>query len=1428
MKRVFYGITGFAIVLVSFLIYQLFIFPNQKHIFHTYAAGMFGTDTNLVVPPREGIRGTETYPFVILEIVPYEGYAEIGYMIEGAEPVAWDKMKFDNESANLAASVVPSIQVVNGSNTDTIKSVSIAWGPEYAFDIAEGEVIGTNESLGHWKVAGTERQYGYFQKVNAEEGNFIQELNGTLYSYTEVDEGEGNYLWIPYEKNEPDITKVTDHNSNQVHTYRERTKYQRYRNYYTHRPFFLMNTLSLTEEQAKNYKVRVITMTPEQLNNPVNYPWIERADLISISPKEHVGGVKGIFERCYPEKKVSNPAINFSENDLNWEVIERIIRKAAQNNSHYAPVLFDVTVYNDKGYGGSDITVRKKYSTGQSVNLTEKGVLTNVAKLYMIMQQMRPEKFVQDYLETGLVVSIPMKNSSGAVIQSGTVPFTTGYFKEVASSPVTASSYYSKGNADSAAVWNLYTLLPYHMFPNNHGYDWHSWDIGWKQVGIENYRVIVDGGASNKSIRNSFLSYNGDNSLNQILLSSNMGYNKYTKEAFDYYNLSSGSITPASGIYYLLSKSPVTYDNHLIRILEIEPFNDFIWDGTRQAWNVVNNTSNGSAYARAYYKKFIPNYRGNISITTMTSSEFIGKIEDLNNSYDMILFGLRDGSTKESTPFSRYNESDLYGKLYLHNGDIIKQGNNKLKGLPDTNSDNKYRFSGNDITEMKYKELIDFMEAGKAVVLDTGFYTDSERTAVNTTKIAKDSYIYDLAYLNRKGQTHAGLFYADDTITSRLEAMLGEDYVSIVFGNKEATIPPADWYPLIYRDKSKSEYSGLDDVDIFINGVNSSFRTLQYKFYIDSDRGASEEYTVKLYIDLNADGKYDEIENVDNLVIVNDSGTKIDHNKLKGDTNYKITRKLEEDYFGVLPWKLEIKSNTNDSIRDSHINYCALKTAEKIVLNILQIKADANNNVDLSTHTIFKQYIQDLNDYELNIKTWTVTQFTNLVKNGAYRYILKDDDDDHSVVNLGRVEADFDDDGDGYYDFDMVIIGFADCFTDIGHENALKNINDFIEEGKTILFTHDTTSFVNREKGNGPGQYSDNDFWGYGLNRYFRDILGMDRFGATMTSASTRADEGKDYTSESSNGTKSYSGYIQGYSNMILNRYKESGYRGSHYYVNSVGNFENAFKTTKVSNVNHGQITKYPYEIDNNFTVATTHAQYYQLDMEASDMVVWYALSDNQNGKGLYSATPNDVRNNYYIYNKGNVTYSGVGHAQMTDHMEVKLFVNTMIAAYSATAKAAKIDVINRNSSTDASGKSYVYVDYDIYNTDLAIGSEVKDGGRYQQVKYKFTENNIIFNKKVTVAYYEVVETVNGDGSITKTDQLIHLTSRYVRDDNEVSTFHSGNEYYIMLPLSDLNDSNQSKSYKIKTTIQYGKLQDKFMVSEKEFVLMRRGLFDLD
>lgn len=103
-----------------------------------------------------------------------------------------------------------------------------------------------------------------------------------------------------------------------------------------------------------------------------------------------------------------------------------------------------------------------------------------------------------------------------------------------------------------------------------------------------------------------------------------------------------------------------------------------------------------------------------------------------------------------------------------------------------------------------------------------------------------------------------------------------------------------------------------------------------------------------------------------------------------------------------------------------------------------------------------------------------------------------------------------------------------------------------------------------------------------------------------------------------------------------------------------------------------------------------------------TDVVVWYTLTGGEGNSKAYSLSPRDVRNNYYIYNKGNITYTGMGHNATRDmnnaytEDEAKNFLNTIIAAYQAGKRTPEITTLDR-------GGNETDIIYNYYD-DLIIG----------------------------------------------------------------------------------------------------------------------------
>lgn len=167
--------------------------------------------------------------------------------------------------------------------------------------------------------------------------------------------------------------------------------------------------------------------------------------------------------------------------------------------------------------------------------------------------------------------------------------------------------------------------------------------------------------------------------------------------------------------------------------------------------------------------------------------------------------------------------------------------------------------------------------------------------------------------------------------------------------------------------------------------------------------------------------------------------------------------------------------------------------------------------------------------------------------------------------------------------------------------------------------------------------------------------------------------------------------------------------------------FGGPIQTEEVDLVNSGLLTQFPLNIEqaqySAMRVATTHSQYYTLDLEDEEVVNWYNLKAN-------SLTPGDSWNNYYTYSKGNITYSGTGHTYGTGgsdfpDWEKQVFVNTIYRGFTGANHAPVLDVItpvNYSSSTNNYIASYeptinvryTATDYDLTDTNLTTNVTIK------------------------------------------------------------------------------------------------------------------------
>lgn len=1396
-------------------------------------------------PERE--LGSKENPFIILEIVPYRGMGQIGYIVGGQEPVdislsTYEKPLWGPINAFAYGAFTPVKKDILSPNDMSVSNWANRWS---------------------WILETKNNQTGYFKKVTDKSGLYNKVVTGNTTNFVKNKEGKADYIWVTAENKEG---TPTDYNADIVwlSNYKLEVSYWKPSNdwMFVNTEIFKKQVLLLPEDQIDNYHVRVVTITPSELNknvekfskyydlsqNGINNKVISgptangeidligNADLISISPKAHAGAsaVVDLWENYGRDKSGKSTNSNrynakFADNDISWQTAMELFMKIGVVEDD-AALIYDIT------------NITSPQDTSKSVNgpvlPNEKatGYMQNIYKLCLLLRQRNP---VTTY-------NLLMNTNGGTITPNIWVTTVNG--------KTTGSYNHSSLNQDSKLYWSEYTFLPY--YPDGTVPGWLSQDK-YRAYLLDNDILVswIAGSAHSAVIRNTY-SYNGDSSVVQNFITAfNINDNTYTtydynREFFDYIQKKNGvrpsTATPCMATEYIL-KVQKSYSNTkgVIKILDLEPSNDY-------------------TLTVEMIRNMIPTYTGVIDIKQQTTAEFIGKIEDLNSSYDLIYIGTKTGKMNTLNGKTVYNDPMMDGLIYTHVGDrvvaydnfsgILRNGSTIIKAYQSMRLNNGklrfpekifkgyengkfhttwkdvdfYRYPGNDITTIKKEKLQQFIDAGYPILLENDLFNR------NTEIVDDSSNLY--RFLN-ENSGNANIFNHKQITDVSTQYSSLRERLSYLISKEKLTLNIIS-SPIAFD---------VDNKETLLEN-----RTLSYEFIINppTDAQVGELYQWKLYVDANADGRF-----VDKERIASDRSTA---GKL-----ISISRKLSDKYAGVIPWRLEIYSTTNPNIRTERIGYTAFKVhmsqTEKLKtqINVLQITSDSSTlnlqelmNPAPGKTSLFYKYTNKLDDFNVNITTINVTTYLNKYKGtgNAYDVNRPDETDKLSYIENGEKKS-----------YDMIIFGFGDCYSDINNDyGALNNIQAFMDSGKSVMFTHDTTSFVNQKSTEFDYGSKGLTYWGYGFNRYLRNRVGLDRFGvmkevgdttpydvATMPS---KVDRNLIYE----NGVTTYP-EIQGLTYGILvafgnpgNNALEDIYIGNKDYPpfstgNTIvkGSAINNYHSNFVTKVNEGQITNYPYKIDD-FPINTTHTQYYQLNMDDPEVVVWYCLSDSKSKKhpnnknkndytyvnetGPYSTSPNDVRNNYYIYSKGNIMYTGVGHSAIdklytkgseneTYVNEVKLFINTMIASYNAGVTAPKVEITNEEAIANGTSEYIMYEDLD---NIILTADAVK------RIKFKADDTNILSEDLVVRIYYydsagnlilanPTVKSMSG--STTATYNAPGMESGY--------SVKNGKEYYFDLPLSRFYSTGSDKVYITVTN-------EENVKGSIKGVLVGRSLFDLD
>ena len=501
-------------------------------------------------------------------------------------------------------------------------------------------------------------------------------------------------------------------------------------------------------------------------------------------------------------------------------------------------------------------------------------------------------------------------------------------------------------------------------------------------------------------------------------------------------------------------------------------------------------------------------------------------------------------------------------------------------------------------------------------------------------------------------------------------------------------------------------------------------------------------------------------------------------------------------------------------------------------------------------------------NYDIKIKTISATDFADYINTQKFKEDIKNNDESwyDAHKNKGFKWTDY---------YDMLILGFGDSYKG-PDDKGLTLVNDFITTGKAVLFCHDNSSYRNLSKSYYRTFNEEADFTNaFYYNTMLRSKAFMDVYGISDSETVDGLQIGgqKNWELGYNSGVLAQGGQL---SSDVQNQIKSRGYSVAYkpisgsddsQTVSEVHGFSDTatghriklengsmksisddntnikddkggLVTSKVSQVNKGQITSYPYNVNlndfnttstekkngfvytgnntNQMSVSNTHAQWYQLNTNANNIVVWYTVENKDSKNDLYGI--NDCINNYYIYNCGNITYTGAGHEDNDSKVtknEAELFVNTMIAAFrtSVTKPIAKF-VASDNSDTAIESTS-IQVESEDTSSDGTITDNQKQAISKKvdeaKIYFKITDNSINKNMTEGITLYDKV-VKDRDGKITSKEGKINDWEIGLHDAHPTNIYYDtvsngqlkrGKVYYFTLPTSsqaykDLTSGSES------------------------------------
>ena len=1413
--------------------------------------------------------GTKENPFFILELVPYDEYGSFGYNIGGCEPTDVQKMRGTGKIDTLG-----SMNMCDEKRMDKT----------YFFEDAQ-ELKTTEFEHPLVKEDIVQSFDGYYELVEAGEGAFRQNEDGTI-----VKADGGNIIWhtiydLEKQKDYPtqvfqgkdEPKKILTNVGERIYTVRESSpddpvySVEGYY-YYKNNENFLKHSLKLSDEAAAKYSVIIKTITPKELN--ANPSWAKYADLYIVSASCADNEFKNMwkkYNRYHHTSAVTDYKNGFEntdsdkERDISWEVAKEMYDKITAD-TNYAAIMMTAESYKITKWTKVMLSLFDWNLRPSGDTFSYDASNNNMYKLTVMLLSMKQELFKKLYLDKDNPL---ISNDGKFLLQTGDAQEYWNMFTFLPTNARTTDpevNYNWYGYFTSMDKWNDYQMAgnieANRRYINNRIYiGGDGGDIlrNYLQDGLN----LTDKTGTKYTDFQDFMD-NADKATPADAVRYVLGQKNNTNKIEGDLNILDIEPCYDSKNGYSLTKN---YIYMMVPNLEgkvnITHMTTAEFIGTAQDLNSTYDLIYMGLDDGAYRKE-------KQSLQDPTDGNW--KEEEYTKWNDSSMNGKIYFHTGDVAKSALYDEWEWN---YRSNHSVKFLWFDRASATQNEDFP-VIRFPGNDITKIKKDELSKYLDAGYPIVAERYLYANN--------KLRIDQYSNISAFIREEKEAGSSLYRSEDIAAiekalrcSQAEVEwkeLPELYNGKTESESSSTIPDADYLNTDTNGRSLLTFKfAVKDED--------PDHKYKYRIYIDQNgdgkfesdeifyhaktaaaSGVEQQRTIKiskLYVGLiqwkievyRTDNKQIRFTKTGCSAAKNRTGSKKQINVLQimpkdGDYNGKLdlsTDPLFTKYYKNLnDYEISVDTITCSKFMEYFKNGNRFSFDESKDVNI---GGDGEQNPSAYPDSIKTQLYDKYNMLIIGFgDCYGGEDLSN--ENGAVDFIKyfaakgKSILFAHDLTSMNNVKVQADLRNPYGYSANALLRDLMGMnrFKAVSNQLSAAEREHIIayqgkqkdEQGNLI---YDTVTDVN-------GKALDEV---HGFTYYEIKRLAFDKQKWTKEDweRNDKWPQGKkpDDWEVIRNWKMPYQYLIKDANGKVV---CNVNWQTTNSGFNNLND-----ETTLVTKTNEGQITQYPYKIgtwttnnknenvfdDSKLEVAKTHGQYYQLNMEDPEVTVWYCLADDGKdcGEGkadIYGVSPNDTANNYYIYSKANIFYSGVGHSKVDSDMEAKLFINTIIGAYRVSYEPPIVEVLNPEAEiTDTKNLTYTMTynqEYDGNTTEVLSQKEVDTANEgagsdadSDMVKVWFSpvELNAISTRLRFSIYYtdgnsgekHYVTTIYHVNEDDKVDTLttnesrnwVYADEKNAQGDYITDNINSMDEYYFYYPKAYLSENWKDKDGNVHT-----------------------------